>query len=142
VAARFELLGEILGRAAGARQLDDPGPELGGVRGAASRHTDTLLRKSEGVHQTGATPTPLYGTLYFDGNGNVFDQILVSPGLLTGASGLRVVETTARPEAFPDMTSERRKVGPVRFGLPPGDAAKNVTPDGIADHFPVSVTFV
>ena len=56
MAARFELPGEILGRAAGARQLDDPDPELGRVRGTASRHANTLLRKSEGVHQTGATP--------------------------------------------------------------------------------------
>jgi hypothetical protein len=56
VATRFELHGEIFGRAAGARQLDDPGPELGRVWRTASGHTDTLLRKSEGVHQTGATP--------------------------------------------------------------------------------------
>jgi hypothetical protein len=27
----------------------------------------------------------------------------------------------------------------VRFGLPKGDAARNVNPDGFSDHFPVSV---
>jgi hypothetical protein len=81
----------------------------------------------------------LDGTLYFDGNGNLFDQILVAPGLLAGAGKLRVRPDSARIEAFPEMVDHRVGEGPVRFGLPKGDAARNVNPDGFSDHFPVSV---
>lgn len=81
----------------------------------------------------------LNGTLYFGGDGNVFDQILVSPGLLTGASGFSVVGGTARIEAYKDMVDHRVGEGPIRFGLPKGNAAKNVNQDGFSDHFPVSV---
>jgi predicted extracellular nuclease len=81
----------------------------------------------------------LNGTFYFGGDANVFDQILVSPGLLGGASGLRVVAGSARIEAQAPMTSHRVGEGPIRFGLSEGDAQKNVNPDGYSDHFPVSV---
>ena len=79
------------------------------------------------------------GTLYFGGDGNVFDQILVNRALLDGRGPLRVLEATARIEALPDMVSHRVGEGPIRFGLPRGDAAANVNPDGFSDHFPVSV---
>ncbi len=82
---------------------------------------------------------PLNGTLYFAGDAAMFDQILVSPGLLTGRSGLRVVDGSARIEAYPAAVSHRVGEGPIRFGLPAGDAGKNVNPDGYSDHFPVSV---
>lgn len=81
----------------------------------------------------------LEGTLYFSGNGNVFDQILVSRGLLRASSPLRIVDGSARIEAFPEMVDHRVSEGPIRFGLPKGDAAKNVNPAGFSDHFPVSV---
>lgn len=84
-------------------------------------------------------PRPLNGTLYFAGDAAMFDQILVSPGLLNGKSGLRVVDGSARIEAYPPAVSHRVGEGPIRFGLPAGDAAKNVNPDGYSDHFPVSV---
>lgn len=81
----------------------------------------------------------LDGTLYFGGDANVFDQILVSPSLLTGADGLSVDDATARIETYREMTSHRVGEGPIRFGLPKGDAANNVNTDGFSDHFPVSV---
>jgi hypothetical protein len=84
-------------------------------------------------------PRTLDGTLYHDGDGAVFDQILVSPGLLSGKSGLKVLDDTAKIEAFPEMVDHRVSFGPRRFGLPKGNAAKNVTEDGFSDHFPVSV---
>lgn len=79
------------------------------------------------------------GTLYFGGDGNLFDQILVSRGLLVGPNPLKVRPGSARIETFPEMVSHRVGEGPIRFGLPKGDAAKNVNPDGFSDHFPVSV---
>ena len=84
-------------------------------------------------------PKLLHGTLYFNGNGNVFDQLLVSKGLLIQGSPLRVNEETARIEAYREMVDHRVTEGPIRFGLPKGDAARNVNTSGFSDHFPVSV---
>lgn len=84
-------------------------------------------------------PRLLGGTLYFGGDAALFDQILVSPGLLTGKSGFRVVTGSARIEAYPPAVSHKVGEGPIRFGLPEGDAARNVNTDGYSDHFPVSV---
>ena len=79
------------------------------------------------------------GTLYYRNNGNVFDQILVNRSLLTGEGGLIIDENSARIDAFPQMVDHRVNYGPIRFGLPRGDADANVNPDGYSDHFPVSV---
>jgi len=79
------------------------------------------------------------GTLYFDGNGNVFDQILVSRSLLTAKAGFRALPETARVEAIPMMVDHKEGSGPIRFGLPKGNAAQNVNDKGFSDHFPVSV---
>ena len=84
-------------------------------------------------------PKIINGTLYYDGNGNLFDQILTSKGLLIEASPIRVLEDTARIELFPEMVDHKVPFGPIRFGLPKGNAAKNVNPDGFSDHFPVSI---
>ncbi|WP_333821604.1 endonuclease/exonuclease/phosphatase family protein [Pinisolibacter sp.] len=82
----------------------------------------------------------LYGSLYFKGDGNSFDQLLVSRAFLLGRSSLRVLEATTRIEAFPEMVAKSKNEGPVRFGLPKGDPAEYVDLDGFSDHFPVSVT--
>ncbi|MEO1092568.1 MAG: endonuclease/exonuclease/phosphatase family protein [Pseudomonadota bacterium] len=79
------------------------------------------------------------GTLYYRGDGNVFDQILASRALLDGRGPWCLREDTARIEAFSEMVSHRVGEGPIRFGLPKGDAATNVDEDGFSDHFPVSV---
>jgi hypothetical protein len=84
-------------------------------------------------------PRELDGTLYYDGDGNVFDQIFVARGLLVGPSRLKVDLGSARVEAHPAMVDHRVGEGPIRFGLPNGDAAKNCNTDGFSDHFPVSV---
>lgn len=81
----------------------------------------------------------LNGTLYFGSDASLFDQILISSGLLTGKSGWRTVDGSARIEAYPPMVSHRVGEGPIRFGLPAGNVAANVNPDGFSDHFPVSV---
>jgi endonuclease/exonuclease/phosphatase family metal-dependent hydrolase len=84
-------------------------------------------------------PKLLHGTLYFGGDGNLFDQFLVSRGLLLQKSPITVLEETARIETYPEMVDHRVAEGPIRFGLPKGDAAKNVDISGFSDHFPVSV---
>lgn len=84
-------------------------------------------------------PRQLNGTLYFGGEASTFDQILVSPGLLTGTSGLKVLDGSARIEAISEMISPRPSEGSIRFGLPKGNAKANVNPQGYSDHFPVSV---
>ena len=84
-------------------------------------------------------PKLLHGTLYYKGNGNVFDQLLVSKGLLIKNSPITVIEDTARIEIFPEMVDHRVGYGPIRFGLPRGNATQNVNTGGFSDHFPVSV---
>jgi endonuclease/exonuclease/phosphatase family metal-dependent hydrolase len=84
-------------------------------------------------------PKLLHGTLYFDGNGNVFDQFLVSKGLLLQDSPITVDETTAKIQLCSEMVDHRVGAGPIRFGLPKGNAAQNVNTSGFSDHFPVSV---
>ena len=84
-------------------------------------------------------PKLLHGTIYYDGNGNLFDQLLVSKGLLLQNNPLTVDETTARIEAYPEMTDHRVAYGPSRFGLPKSNAGKHVNLSGFSDHFPVSV---
>ena len=67
-------------------------------------------------HRGGARQ--LDGTLYFAGNGNVFDQILAARGLIDGAGPFHIREQTARVEAIPAMVSHKVSSGPIRFGLP------------------------
>lgn len=90
------------------------------------------------VDRQGA-PRSIDGTLYFNDDGNVFDQILVNRHLLTGAGAFLALEETAKIGAPPEMVDHRVGEGPVRFGLPKGNAALNVDEDGYSDHFPVSV---
>ena len=94
--------------------------------------------RQEAVTRTGRRRT-LYRTLYWKGNGYVFDQILVSRALLAGSGPLQVVEETACMETPAVMVNRSKNSGPIRFGLPRGDAGRNVNPDGYSDHFPVSV---
>lgn len=82
----------------------------------------------------------LEGTLYFDNNGNLFDQILANRPLLdNGPSDFKVVDDSAGIIAFPEMVSHLKGEGPIRFGLPKGDASKNVDLAGFSDHFPVGI---
>ncbi len=61
-------------------------------------------------------PKTLCGTLYYGGNGNIFDQILVSKGLLSQNGPLTVNEATARIEVYPEMVDHRVSYGPIKFG--------------------------
>lgn len=82
----------------------------------------------------------LNGTLYYGGNGNVFDQILVNKSLIKGDRGFQVDETKMQVFTHPAMVDHRVSYGPIRFGLPKGNAEKNINQNGFSDHFPVAVT--
>lgn len=89
------------------------------------------------------TERVLDGTLYHRGDGNVFDQILVSRPLLdAGEAAFKLLDGTAGPEVIADMISHRVGEGPIRFGLPKGNATANVDETGYSDHVPVSVRLV
>jgi len=86
-------------------------------------------------------PRQLDGTLYYRNDGNLFDQIFANRYLLDRPDRpFRVIDGSARVFAHPPMVSHRVGEGPRRFGLPKGDAAKNVDTSGFSDHFPVSIT--
>jgi len=85
----------------------------------------------------------LEGTLYFNRNGNLFDQILVNRPLLDNKpSEFKLVDHTAGIIAFPEMVSHKSSEGPIRFGLPKGDPRENVNEQGFSDHFPVGVRVI
>lgn len=81
----------------------------------------------------------LDGSLYYKNDGNLFDQILINRSLLKGEAGYKVHVDTADIFTFAEMVDHRAGYGPMRFGLPDGDAAKNIDESGFSDHFPVSV---
>jgi hypothetical protein len=117
------------------------GRERGDVIRATSAQFYNLSWRylSQVVKDRNGNSRDLDGTLYFGGDGNVFDQIFVSASLLTGRGGFTVVEQSARVEAFPEMVDHRVGEGPIRFGLPKGNPAQNINLAGYSDHFPVSV---
>jgi hypothetical protein len=70
----------------------------------------------------------------------LFDQILANCPLLDrGESAFKVVDGTASVIVLPEMVSHRKGEGPIRFGLPGGNASENVDLDGLSDHFPVGI---
>ena len=115
------------------RERDD----IEGANSARFYNLSWNYLRQTAVTASGRTRT-LYGTIYFNKNGDVFDQILVSSSLL-GGGRLTVREGSARIETFPEMVSESKSYGAIPFGLSKGDASKNVNLDGYSDHFPVSV---
>lgn len=151
-----ERIREIKGGSAAVMALgdfnDNPFDRSLAIHASASRERGDVLRSQSArfynlawryltqpaTDHRGAART-LDGTLYNGGDGHVFDQILVSRGLLTGASRLRVADETARIEAWPEMVDHRVGEGSMRFGLPKGSVADNINVDGYSDHFPVSV---
>lgn len=134
---------------------DDPFDESMRIHARATRERGDVERAQTGrfynlawryleqlVIDRNGKPKPLHGTLYYGGDGHVFDQILVSRSLLLASQPVIVDEVTARIEAFPEMVDHRVAFGPIRFGLPKGSPAANINTAGFSDHFPVSVILV
>ncbi len=71
-------------------------------------------------------------TYYFSGRLNFLDQFLVSKGLVTGNSGMRVLPSTVEVVEFPGMTDA--KGAPLKFG-------KGTSPStaGYSDHLPIGM---
>ena len=84
-------------------------------------------------------PRVLDGTLYYGGNGNLFDQVLVNRSLLNGERGYQLQEDNMAMFAYPAMVDHRVSFGPIRFGLPRGEPNENINTLGYSDHFPVTV---
>ncbi len=92
------------------------------------------------VIDSAGNPRQLDGTLYFRGNGNLFDQVLANRPLLDGQGPFHAQAGAASVVAIPEMVSTSVSQGPIRFGLPRGDVDANVNLDGYSDHFPVAIT--
>lgn len=74
------------------------------------------------------------GTHYYENRPNVLDQFLVSKGLLTGTSKIRVVEKSVEVLRFPEMVGSGTYPVPIRYGR-----KSDTNPDGFSDHFPITV---
>ncbi len=77
------------------------------------------------------------GSHHFDGRWNMLDQILISRGLLTGASGFQLAGDAVIEGR--DLMARPGSGAPRRFGLGSG---KNVDVKGFSDHFPEGVRLV
>ncbi len=73
------------------------------------------------------------GTFFYNNRAFLFDQFLLSRGLLTGKSGFSLVPGSVRIERFPEMVVGQYKK-PRRFGR-----GRKTDRDGFSDHFPVSL---
>ena len=75
-----------------------------------------------------------FGTHYYDNRAQVLDQLLVSRGLVTGASSLK-----ALPDSVQVLRDRMQSTGaypaPIRFGR-----GKSLNRNGFSDHYPIACT--
>jgi len=110
------------------------------TRGRSARFYNLTWNYLEQLLETSGRRRTVSGTLYYKGEPNVFDQIMVSKGFITESNPLVCNESSARIEAIPDMVSTKASEGPIRFGFPKkGVVKKHVNTEGFSDHFPISV---
>ena len=81
------------------------------------------------------------GTFYFSNLPHVLDQMMVTRGLLTNNSPIKLGEfedgTQVKVIKYPEMVSGGQYPDPIRFGRP---ASRTYNPDtGYSDHYPVSM---
>jgi len=74
------------------------------------------------------------GTHYYDNTANVLDQFLVSKGLVTGNSGIRVLPDSVKVLDYPEMVKPDDYPVPIRFGR-----KSSTNPNGFSDHYPIAV---
>ena len=74
------------------------------------------------------------GTHYYGNEPQVLDQFLVSKGLLTGKSGIRVDDASAEVMQFPEMIKSKTYLTPRRFGR-----GSSLDREGFSDHYPVGL---
>ena len=73
-------------------------------------------------------------THYYDNAPNVLDQILISKGLLSGASGIKANLDSVKIIKHPDMISGGKYPAPIRFGR-----KNKMNVKGYSDHFPICI---
>lgn len=78
------------------------------------------------------------GSFVFDAESIMFDQFLVTKGILLRSAVFQVAPDSVRVEVFPGMTKGRYGT-PVRYGRPSKKSSYN--PAGFSDHLPISLVF-
>jgi hypothetical protein len=71
---------------------------------------------------------------YYSNEPQVLDQFLVSKGLLTGKSGIRVDDASAEVMQYPEMIKSKTYHTPWRFGR-----GRSLDREGYSDHYPVGL---
>jgi len=74
------------------------------------------------------------GTYFGENDPKMLDQFLVSKGLVTGNSGLRVNMKSIDVLRFPEMVNKGNYPKPVRFGR-----ENSLNKKGFSDHFPIAM---
>ncbi len=74
------------------------------------------------------------GSYFGQNDPKMLDQILVSKGLLTGNSGLKVVDNSVEVIRFKEMIKKGTYPVPLRFGR-----GRKMNKKGFSDHYPVAV---
>ena len=74
------------------------------------------------------------GTHYYENSPNVLDQFLVSKGLLTGNSNIRVITDSVEIIRFSEMVRSGTYPVPIHYGR-----KSDVNRDGFSDHYPIAV---
>jgi predicted extracellular nuclease len=72
---------------------------------------------------------------YYGSTPNMLDQILVSKGILTGNSGLKIVEDSVEVFRPKIMRTSTQNPTPRRYG----GMGKEIDKDGFSDHYPIAV---
>ncbi|MEO0817648.1 MAG: endonuclease/exonuclease/phosphatase family protein [Pseudomonadota bacterium] len=111
------------------------------TRGTSARFLNlSWAYRDQRVDTTGRSRI-VSGTLYYEGEPNLFDQILVSKGFLLEDSPITCDVRSARLDTIPEMVSRKSSEGPIRFGFPrKGQTDGYINLDGFSDHFPISLT--
>ena len=73
-------------------------------------------------------------THFYDNSPNLLDQILISKGLLSGASGIKANLDSVKIIKHPDMISGGKYPAPIRFGR-----KNKMNVKGYSDHFPICI---
>ncbi len=102
--------------------------------GEATRPKVTLARTPRFLNMSWPLMADGQGSFFYENRPFLFDQFLVSKGLLTGRSGLKVIDDTASVFMYPAMVSGGTYPTPLPFG--DGDDHDQ---NGFSDHYPVTL---
>ena len=75
------------------------------------------------------------GTYYFSNFSHLFDQFMVSKGILNGKGCFKVKDDSAKIVMSKEMVSGGSYPKPIKFGRP----SKGLNKNGFSDHYPISM---